>query len=373
MDNVGQSVPPVENQPPVKTSNNLSFAKALAYGFLIVSIGISIAVGGYLLAVNKTKPQSISKISTTPSLSPVPTVDPTANWKTYVNTRYRFEVKYPVDTRIVKEGAQGLVASINLISSDFRLSSTGVSISIADSKSCTVGIGTKNINGNTFLVAGESVEDDASGGERHISNTYFIARNNICYEIQSSIGYTSVEFSAVKPTSQEIQQEQDWIQTQKQLNNQILSTFKFTDQNQTVISPTIQANNNYLIKEFGIQFPLTDSLDGIYYVVNSGAGRGSQYKSVGFSTQQLATIGGQYCVADEAPIGIVMVVPLSPSQVAGEGVNFGTFVKQVGNEYIYYTHSQSVCAASADNISAINLQAKASADLVAQLKLAQKL
>jgi len=33
----------------LKKSDNLSFAKALVYGFTIISIGISIAVVGFLL------------------------------------------------------------------------------------------------------------------------------------------------------------------------------------------------------------------------------------------------------------------------------------------------------------------------------------
>ncbi len=95
MENVDQQIPPVGNQPPIKTASNLSFAKALAYGFVIVSIGISIAVGGYLLGANKSKPQPATQISVTPSLSPVPTVDPIATWKTYTNTQSGFELKYP--------------------------------------------------------------------------------------------------------------------------------------------------------------------------------------------------------------------------------------------------------------------------------------
>lgn len=54
MNKANQQVPPVPNEPSVKASKNLNFAKALAYGFVVVSVGISIAVGGYLL-LNKEK------------------------------------------------------------------------------------------------------------------------------------------------------------------------------------------------------------------------------------------------------------------------------------------------------------------------------
>lgn len=66
-------VPQVENQPPIKNLNNLNFLKALAYGFVVISIGISIAVGGYLLGANKSKPQPAAQNSVSPSFSPVPT------------------------------------------------------------------------------------------------------------------------------------------------------------------------------------------------------------------------------------------------------------------------------------------------------------
>lgn len=49
MDKEEQEVPSVTNQSEVKISNNLSFAKALAYGFVISSVGILIAVIGFLL------------------------------------------------------------------------------------------------------------------------------------------------------------------------------------------------------------------------------------------------------------------------------------------------------------------------------------
>lgn len=98
MENVDQQVPPVVNQPPIKTSNNLNFAKTLAYGFVIVSIGISIAVGGYLLGVNKYKPRSIAQVSATPtpdlSMAPsltnkpikTPTIQPTSTSSNPLNT-----------------------------------------------------------------------------------------------------------------------------------------------------------------------------------------------------------------------------------------------------------------------------------------------
>jgi len=43
---------------------------------------------------------------TTPTLISTPTPDPTANWKTYTNTKYGYSIKYPPETR-VEEGPAG--------------------------------------------------------------------------------------------------------------------------------------------------------------------------------------------------------------------------------------------------------------------------
>lgn len=92
MDNDNQAFPPIPDKQEIKTAKNLSFAKTLSYGFVIVSVGVSIAIGGYLLGVSKTKPQPVApKVSVSPS----PTPDPTANWQTYKNNIYSF--KLPVD------------------------------------------------------------------------------------------------------------------------------------------------------------------------------------------------------------------------------------------------------------------------------------
>lgn len=70
MEKANQQIPPVSSELPIKASNNLSFTKALAYGFVVVSVGISIAVGGYLLCVNKTNPEPTASVSVSPTLSP---------------------------------------------------------------------------------------------------------------------------------------------------------------------------------------------------------------------------------------------------------------------------------------------------------------
>ena len=53
-----------------------------------------------------------------PTISPTPaaSVDPTANWKTYINARYNYSIKYPSDWKIINN----LNGSISINSSDFQ-------------------------------------------------------------------------------------------------------------------------------------------------------------------------------------------------------------------------------------------------------------
>lgn len=241
--------PNILTQPNVRQVNEVSKQDS-KFKWISLIIVLLLLVGGgvYYLGAkqNKLVVQNPQKIIT-PTIvrsTLTPTPDPTANWKTYTNTKYGFSVEYPADTRVIKEQNQqvmgalnpaSVVASISLISSDFRLSSTGVSIAVDANKDCNLDQNgqkitkTKDFNKNTFLIEGENIENNASGGERHTYSIYQITHNNKCYEVQLSVGYTDVTFAAAPSLVQEIQGQQDWIQAQKQLNNQILSTFKFTN------------------------------------------------------------------------------------------------------------------------------------------------
>lgn len=97
MDNQEQNTP---QQVPFQTNEqtiaaNTSWLKTLSVGFAIVSFGIAIGIGGYVLGTKKTQPVSQNQQATISptSIQPSPTPDPTANWKTYSNNIYSF--KYP--------------------------------------------------------------------------------------------------------------------------------------------------------------------------------------------------------------------------------------------------------------------------------------
>lgn len=105
-ENVNQQqteIPPQQPPPftPPQSSFNLRLLAIIFVGILVI---ILIGTGGYLLWVGQN--QSITTVpQTTPtqtaptesSLSPTPTPDLTANWKTYTNHLFNFTLKYPPD------------------------------------------------------------------------------------------------------------------------------------------------------------------------------------------------------------------------------------------------------------------------------------
>ena len=60
---------------------------------LILVLILSLAGTGYLAYQNMQLTKQIAEIKTSPT--PVATVDPTADWKTYTNSFYNFQLRYP--------------------------------------------------------------------------------------------------------------------------------------------------------------------------------------------------------------------------------------------------------------------------------------
>lgn len=122
-----QIPPPVEQivptAPPVSPENsNRNFWKTIGIGMSIVSFGIALAVGGYLLVVSKNKPAevSISQITT------APTPDPTASWKTYTNALLGYSFRYPENIRVTIPQIEGNPLVKYAVASDMTLTLNGI-------------------------------------------------------------------------------------------------------------------------------------------------------------------------------------------------------------------------------------------------------
>lgn len=220
MDNENQQVPSVPNQPPIKTANNLSFAKALAYGFVIVSVGISIAIGGYLLGVNKTQPQPIAQTSVVPTASPTP--DPTANWKTYKNKEYGFALKYPQDFTIANDALPKVnketVANQNLeISNEF----------VSENPKLTIWVNPLGFGLTPPDVAYELASNENKGIEISVRTEVSQTQDNLNMDDKTVIVGKTVKLGVNTYAFQFIFEKNG--KDYEPILNQILSTFKFTN------------------------------------------------------------------------------------------------------------------------------------------------
>lgn len=253
--NFSENAQPNQLNQPVRAQQ----PKKIFWIFFTASVLIAFLAGGYFLAgkQNRFVVQNQQKIITSPT--PLPTEapakagDPTASWKTYVDPRYGFEIKYPLNLRTLQTNnytlpalntSRDIVIAIQSINREYPKSLTGLDVFVNnDMNNCLLSSNgqkvteTKDINGIVFLVYGENVPDDAMGGMRSVNNNYRVFHNSMCYSVLSSVFWQDIQYKhdvtdLKKANAQELEEEQNWILTQQQLNDQILSTFKFTDQNQ---------------------------------------------------------------------------------------------------------------------------------------------
>lgn len=88
-------------------SNIKNNQKGFAEIFLIGLVVVIIAVAGYFAFIKKSEPVA-EQLTPAPVVTQTNTMtststDETANWKTYINTKYGYEFKYPENVGIVNE------------------------------------------------------------------------------------------------------------------------------------------------------------------------------------------------------------------------------------------------------------------------------
>jgi len=81
-------------QEDIKPTHNGFSLPMILLGILII---IAVAGGAYYLGTLKNKPQTQNPVVTSQTVppSPSPISDLTANWKTYINTAYGYQISYP--------------------------------------------------------------------------------------------------------------------------------------------------------------------------------------------------------------------------------------------------------------------------------------
>lgn len=207
--------PTIEQTPiPPKPSINSKIPLIAAIVLVIVMIGLI----SYVLAA-KTKPTSQSP-TISPSLTqPSPTIDPTANWETYVNPVYGYSVKYPPDWTNANycQGCTNADPVNHKVGRFFNIdgtNKTAIVLEIIPTTSTTYEIQTniiKNYSWSNKIV--ENIYIDGSPGMKMLGNDTVNLK----------------KAAALFQREQYIYKLQTWGNQVDEFDK-ILSTFKFTDQ-----------------------------------------------------------------------------------------------------------------------------------------------
>jgi len=212
---------PVLEIPQVK---NRSFFKAV----LLMVLGLLIVAGTVYAGTRIGKKQiTPSKIIAEPTLKPVsPTPDPTADWKTYTNEKYSISFKYPFSwfvKDVTNEAPGNFLQSIAF----FANGTTNPSVGAEGSE----GNELLNLIITNPLINTEPISQSK---EQFINSWGKIKKEKIVYIDNLPAAYNTNLKSVVIWYNEKIQIFVNPYQDTKNIMDQILSTFKFTNEDNTV-------------------------------------------------------------------------------------------------------------------------------------------
>lgn len=299
-------------QPEIPPNSKFSFLKSIKLWQIVVLLILLIPITGYLLSKNQTKPASIVQTS------PTSTSDPTADWKTYQNN-LGFSLRYPGDKLV----ACDLTAQtqLNLWKAPFDCPEGHdipyeVQVSVQD-----------EYKPYGQLSKTEKLIVDGADATKY-SYIYTEEHGPLAGEESTEIVIpykgSFIALALLGKTSE-----------QKERFDQILSTFKFTE-------------NYLLIKEMGIKIPLSNSNKDLIYQVDENYGKyftgGKVLAHIDLGTA--STI--KYCQYGYLG-GINKIEGLIPNDVKPDyildnnGNKLEYLLKQFNGFYINYFHAQDEC------------------------------
>jgi len=197
----------------------------------IVLVVIVIIGSIFTLLLNSQKSSSLPPFSISPTLSPI--TDPTANWKTYKNEEFGFEVRYPADIFEVQTGQRSLggifvnIKEINHLSAATEGMSSSVSITASMEEGITdLDAYLEKIKSENVFLSETTRGDLISNLQKTIFNGYD------AYQFNESIGISTVEQKILLKSGVAFQISKSLTGTklvpEGKIHDQILSTFKFT-------------------------------------------------------------------------------------------------------------------------------------------------
>ncbi len=235
--------------PPQKPKSNFAVWIVVGIAILTAGIGIGLAVGKYLQPTSSQISVSTPVVTPTrfPVVTPVEPLDPTANWKTYLNTKHTYSFKYPDNYRVEQNGMispnpgiSDQIAAFDATASDpiakprFTVSvKTGDKNELpVESKKHFSKVSTYSFQKIKFNL-GYTAEDNKVVSD--LSSTIFQGVPAFTYTIRGSY----VDDGAVEAGSPSTTRKYLWLEKQGDLflivvddqnpSNQILSTFKFLE------------------------------------------------------------------------------------------------------------------------------------------------
>jgi hypothetical protein len=175
----------------------------------------------------------------TPIATSTPTPDPTANWKTYVNTKYNFSLKYPNEWRVdsMSQGTMGTgYTGATGLDNFLQISLSG---KIEPSLSVNIKASTtpieKEIERNLKTMNASNNPDykNIKQYQEELNDTRILILESDRDEFHTKVNYFN---SIDKKYLISIEQFDNVNQIHKETLDQILSTFKFTDPDTTCTS-----------------------------------------------------------------------------------------------------------------------------------------
>lgn len=281
MDNPDQQSPvqpSVEKPEQQASAPKVSRNPKIFFGiFIILALIASFVAGGFILGTKSNSDQTRPQVSATPTVSPI--LDPTANWKTYVNSQHGYSVKYPSNLKIDENTLNSAIFNIIQTSpgpSGFPTFYISVMPNPAGSvrdSNIYDSLSQPTLDKIFNLRVGEELDQVTArdlGGFWNINMQYKrlndeIIDNNNFLVLENLKAYGGV---TDKRLFLKMNDKIYMIGAYNFTNNFKLfySTFKFTDQNQATVGSGPQT---YINKKYGFQLTFPDDWKGYSVIENS--------------------------------------------------------------------------------------------------------